>query len=272
LQNGCAFFRRLILSKTALIKVALIIGSGVDALRARLWTRTAFQDIVAINNAWQIRPDWNYLIHPDDFPVEKMPSEIDASLQHVITATQYIPIQNKYGGVIYAGATMAFTAGYWALGALKPDIMAFVGCDMVYPQSGRTHFYGNGAPDPLRADITLQSLEAKSARLMHKAAAQGCVCLNLSTASKSRLLFPRMSCSEIGNLKQKEHYSLLTTVSAGFNPKKVFGAIQREEDLRYMVASGKYWENSQNFDATALCEVDRLWLASLSSEQVRLVA
>ena len=75
-----------------------------------------------------------------------------------------MPIQNDLGGFVYAGGTMAFTAGYWALGALRPDVMAFFGCDMVYPTEG-SHFYGNGNADPLRDDITLRNLEAKSARL-----------------------------------------------------------------------------------------------------------
>ncbi len=59
--------------------------------------------------------------------------------------------------------TMAFTAGYWALGALKPDIIAYLGCDMIYPleKGSPSHFYGNGQADPLRSDITLQSLGSK---------------------------------------------------------------------------------------------------------------
>jgi len=71
---------------------------------------------------------------------------------------------------------MAFTAGYWALHALRPEVMGFIGCDMVYPKTGATHFYGTGTADPLRDDVTLQDLGAKSARLMVMAAAQGCAC------------------------------------------------------------------------------------------------
>lgn len=33
--------------------------------------------------------------------------------------------------------------------------MAFIDCDMVYPTTGgSTHFYGTGAADPLRDDVT----------------------------------------------------------------------------------------------------------------------
>ena len=78
-----------------------------------------------------------------------------------------------FGGIVYAGATMAFTAGYWALSALQPRVLAYLGCDMIYPQ-GQTHFYGTGAADPLRPDPTLQNLRAKSARLELLAARAGC--------------------------------------------------------------------------------------------------
>ena len=56
---------------------------------------------------------------------------------------------------------MAFTAGYWALGALKPTIIAYLGCDMVY-KGNKTHFYGKGTADPLRNDPTLKNLLSKS--------------------------------------------------------------------------------------------------------------
>ena len=62
---------------------------------------------------------------------------------------------------------MVFIAGYWAFGTLKPDVIAYLGCDMIYSDKiSDNHFYGQGVADPLRDDITLQSLEAKSARLM----------------------------------------------------------------------------------------------------------
>ena len=47
---------------------------------------------------------------------------------------------NRFGDVVHVGGTMAFTTAYWVLGALKPDMMAFLGCDLVYPESGH-HFW-----------------------------------------------------------------------------------------------------------------------------------
>ncbi len=67
---------------------------------------------------------------------------------------------------------------------------------MHYPP-GQTHFYGTGSADPLRPDITLQSLEAKSARLMILAAMEGCAMVNLSTGP-SRLVFPRVRADRAG--------------------------------------------------------------------------
>lgn len=59
-------------------KHVLIIGSGPNALKATE-LETAFDAIVVINNAWQIRPDWTHLVFPFDFPQEKWPKEIKFS-------------------------------------------------------------------------------------------------------------------------------------------------------------------------------------------------
>ena len=137
--------------------------------------------IVAINNAWRVRPDWDDHIHPSDFPEDRRPPAIGPS-QRIRTHLDYVPAVNAHGGFVFCGGTMAFTAGYWALEALRPRVLAFLGCDMVYAASGASHFYGRGTPDPLREDPTLQSLEAKSARLMMIAASMGCAVVNLSVA------------------------------------------------------------------------------------------
>ena len=146
-------------------RIVLVIGSAPDALRARSWPRGSITDIVAINNAWRVRTDWDWHIHPDDLPEDRRPPTLREG-QVRVTAADYVPLQNALGGFVYAGGTMAFTAGYWALEALAPQVIAWLGCDMVYAARGDTHFYGKGAPDPLRPDVTLRSLEAKSARLM----------------------------------------------------------------------------------------------------------
>ena len=108
----------------------LIIGSAPDALEAQTLKRELFGRIVAINNAWKIRNDWDFCIFPDDFPKNRRPT--NNKDKRLIRSNQYVPIQNKYGGFVYSGGTMSFTAGYWALGYFKPKAIAFIGCDMIY--------------------------------------------------------------------------------------------------------------------------------------------
>ena len=175
------------------LNIVLIIGSAPDAVQAAAWDKTHFTHIIAINNAWRIRHDWDFCIHPEDLPDHSKPPSLN-SQQSMITANDYVEVQNSFGGFVYAGGTMAFTAAYWALGALKPDVIAFIGCDMIYAQNGEdTHFYGTGQADPLRQDVTLQSLEAKSNRLLYKAHEQRCLCLNLSSLNETRLTFPKLN-------------------------------------------------------------------------------
>ena len=170
--------------------IILIIGSAPDAIEAQSFSTEHFQDLVAINNAWNVRKDWDYCIFPDDFPENRRPNE--GRDQKLIGSEQYVPIQNKFGGFVYSGGTMAFTAGYWALGHFNPKAIAYIGCDMIY-DGNDTHFYGKGVPDPLREDPTLKNLKAKSARLEALAAYQNCSIFNLSKNPRSNLIFRRNS-------------------------------------------------------------------------------
>lgn len=225
----------------------VMLGSGPSATEARQWDSEYWTHLVAINNAWRVRSDWDMCIFPEDLPVERRPSTL-LPAQQLVEADDFVPVQNQFGGVVYAGGTMAFTAAYWALGALQPDVMAFFGCDLVYPASGPTHFYGQGTPDPLRDDVTLQSLEAKSARLQLVAAAQGCACVNISE-DESRLVFPRARLEALTEMNPVEF------------DQDTFEAIKaRENALGYYVDSGRYWECVDRFDAEALAEIDALWL------------
>ena len=53
---------------------------------------------IQINNAWQIRQDWDFCIFPNDFPEEKRPKSNLS--QKLITHYEYVPIQNKFGGFV----------------------------------------------------------------------------------------------------------------------------------------------------------------------------
>lgn len=233
--------------------VVLMLGSAPMVTEAASWPRAPFDRIVAINNAWRVRPDWDDAVFPADFPPDRQP--VAGPGQHLVTEGEFVPAQNRQGGFVYAGATMAFTAGYWALDALQPKVIAAFGCDMHYAASGRTHFYGTGAPDPLRPDITLRSLEAKSARLLVLAALRGCAMVNLSTGP-SRLIFPRVSRAAAA---RAQPLPVCAATAAT--------ALAREADLGYMVVSGRYWESNDTFDPRELDRLDALWLRAARPAQ-----
>lgn len=225
----------------------LILGSGPNVVDVRMWDRAPFDRIVAINNAWAVRPDWDDLIFPDDFAPERQPVDIKPS-QRLIRASEYVTVQNQFGGFVYAGGTMAFTAAYWALGTLKPSVIAMMGCDMVYDPNKPTHFYGQGTADPLREDVTLRSLVSKSARLQVLAAQEGCAMVNLST-QESRLTFPRSTPLQSAACMPLQYSA--TAVAA---------ALAEEARLGYDVPSGKYWKEEDRFDVAAIDALDALWL------------
>ncbi len=244
------------------LNIALIVGSAPDAVRIKSWDLSVFSSCIVINNAWQLSEDWDYLIYPEDFPVDRLPPDVDLTSKKLITAREFVPEQNSFGGFVYGGGTMAFTAGYWALGSLRPDVIAYLGCDMVYPaQTGNSsHFYGNGQADPLRPDITLQSLEAKSVRFMAFAQTNHCTIVNLSELSESRLLFPRASIEQFASEQIRPDFLSKHTAELDLNLVKK--ARQVEEQLAYMVPSGRYWEALKEFDESKLSEIDSLWLES----------
>ncbi|WP_372988706.1 hypothetical protein [Sulfitobacter sp.] len=227
--------------------VVLILGSGPNVLASQDWPSEWFDHIVVMNNAWQVRPDWNALVYPEDFPADRMPGAVSRD-QKLVDASAFVPTQNRFGGFVYAGGTMAYTTAYWALSALRPTIMAFMGCDMVYPASGKTHFYGTGTADPLRDDITLRDLGAKSARLALVAAEQGCACVNLSS-DPSALLFPRAKPDAL----RKRCFSLDLD-------RARYAALREKEDaLGYHTPTGRYWEDVEKVDPNAVAALDQGW-------------
>lgn len=226
----------------------LILGSGPTVMQAKTWPRAGFDQILAINNAWQVRPDWDALIHPWDFPADRRPQP--SPNQKMITQEDFVPAQNAFGGFVYAGGTMAFTAGYYALQTHRPRVIAMFGCDMHYPKQGHTHFYGTGTADPLRDDVSLQSLEAKSARMMVLAAIQGCAMVNLSYGP-SRLVFPRAARAQLDRV-----------LPQSYCPDLAAEAMAREASLGYYVPSGRYWEHLDQFDPVELTKLDALWYAA----------
>ena len=175
------------------------------------------------------------------------------SNQTVHSALEYVQAQNHFGGFVYAGGTMAFTAAYWSLHTFAPSIIAYLGCDMIYSGS-KTHFYGKGTPDPLRNDKTLKNLRAKSARFEAMAAQLKCTVLNLSTLPKSNLVHRRATLDELN--------------SDSFSPKKINQAelkhgLELEKKLNYFVPNGKYWKKIHSFKEEEILKLDKIWLKTL---------
>lgn len=233
----------------------LILGSAPNAIEARDWPRDLFDAIVVINNAWRIREDWTHLIHPEDFPADRQPPHTTEG-QRVVTHVDYVPAQNRFGGFVYAGGTMAFTAGYWVLDALRPDQICFFGCDMVYPKTGSTHFYGSGAADPLRDDPTLADLSAKASRLEYFAAEQGCALLNLS-GNRSVLPYRRTG---LDGLSRPHPARQVNRANAN-------RALGLEKDAGYFVQSGRYWEVEDGFSPRVIADIDGLWSMAFAPQE-----
>lgn len=242
----------------------LILGSAPDVLRARDWSRSGFEGIVAINNAWKVRPDWDFHIHPSDLPEGRRPTTLRSG-QVRIGHERYVPAVNHHGGFVFAGGTMAFTAAYWALQALRPRLVAFLGCDMIYDDAASSHFYGKGHPDPLRSDPTLQSLEAKAARFQLVAAAADCAAINLSERPSSRLVFPRMAVEKMRAWTMADASRYCAELLTPPVLAKMAEAREIEKRLGYAVPNGKYWKELDRFDPAALRLVDELWLAAVRS-------
>ena len=160
---------------------------------------------------------------------------------------------------------MAFTTAYWALHALKPDIFAFVGCDMIYPANSATHFYGQGSPDPLRDDITLQSLEAKAIRLQAHALEQHCYCVNLTSLKESRLVYPVVPEEAFfGDDLPAVITQAVNQIDESYNREKIIAVKSREKALNYLVETGDYWRYLDQLDASKLHQIDQQWLSVYS--------
>ena len=102
------------LTASSITQRILIIGSGPNATDVRSWHLSKFDKIVVINNAWRVTEHWTDMVYPHDFTSDRLPEKLAAG-QRLIDETHFVPAQNHYGGFVYAGGTMAYTAAYWGL-------------------------------------------------------------------------------------------------------------------------------------------------------------
>ena len=230
----------------------LVIGSAPDSIQVNNRDIRIFDRVVAINNAWKVTSHWDELIFPHDFSDENKPNKL-LNHQKFVTEDQFVSAQNSFGGFVYAGATMAFTAGYWSLASHQPTKLCFLGCNMFYNQSGPTHFYGHGQPDPLRDDITLTSLRACSYRMLILAKMRGCDIVSLSSG-ETNLHVPQTSWHEL--LDYQPTFAI--------SEKKMNEALKQEKKLNYFVEDGRYWLDEKLFCRNALKKIDRIWIEALT--------
>jgi hypothetical protein len=168
------------------LKKAVILGSAPSApeLENLVGADTI---VIALNNAHRAVSHVDFVVYSDDLP--------DAH-KHPRTAVigrsspQYSPALQRFGGVLHCGGTMVFNAAYWAIAELPYSQISFFACDMIY-EGLHSHFYGNGRPDPLRRDVTLQNLQARSLRLFFFGLCHQVLFLNASAEPSSRLRLPR---------------------------------------------------------------------------------
>ena len=238
------------------IKSALIVGSAPDAERLSS-ARIPVKTLIAVNNAWRIRPDFLYSVYPSDFPVKR---RAPSSIRH-ISNPEYMRSIDDAGGITLCGATMAIATGYWAIDFLRPTVLGFAACNMVY-QSGRTHFYGNGSADPLREDVTLRSLEAKVCRLFLFALSRGTLCVNTMPVEGSRLILPTLLLDELPT-SRLNLWRLHRKVMRSPSCKELlnFYVEQRAYEQRapFSVLAHEYWIGKTDEDIAFIDAVDAKW-------------
>lgn len=173
------------LGASELTKSILLVGSGPDASRAKDLVCEA-DIVIAINNAHKAVPRVSFSFYASDFPDNQKHSNV---AEIGVSTPQYLPSAQRFGGLIYCGASMFFLASYWLIQQFPFSFVKVIGCDMVY-SSAATHFYGRGSADPLRRNISLQSLDAKSLRVLYFALKHGVFMCNTANVQESRLYFP----------------------------------------------------------------------------------
>lgn len=238
-------------------KNVVVLGSGPDAPSLPRYV-AAHTNIVAINNAWRAVPEVDISIYPNDFPSE---------LRHPKSGRigrscgQYLPSMETFGGLALCGATMVLATGYWAIANYPYSQVSYFACDMIYSGT-TTHFYGNGQPDPLRRDITLQNLSSKQLRLFYFGLLHKILFLNASSAPETRLVLPRVR--DHASLRRSAVLELLEpiddlvhTLGAAANE-----AIWLEANLNPDYRRPDYWHYMEDSSAwAAFHEIDDAWLA-----------
>ncbi len=138
----------------------LILGSGL-AIRLLDGIDTTGWTVIAMNRAWQFRPDRvDHVVHGDLLPGSMRPSP-ERYPDRVHSYATYRPIIDARAAewaachpddraaaiadppMFLTGHLIHFNASHWAMATLRPRRIAYLGCDFHY--GGETsHYYGRG--------------------------------------------------------------------------------------------------------------------------------
>jgi len=173
------------LEASVVVVKVLILGVAQDAMRAVDWDGGLFDYILAIEEAWHLRPDWTHMLHSDSLAPDDRPVLLEAG-QQVVTKADYEPVLTHFGGAVYTGSDLVLAASYWALAALEPAHIFCMSCEFDAPGASQSH----GARD----------LTAKARRLEYFASLCGCAIANLSSES-SALPFQRATLNGLDQVR-----------------------------------------------------------------------
>ena len=74
----------------------------------------------------------------------------------------------------------------------------------------------------------------------------------------SRLTFPRLSFSDFQEMRDDDEF--FKNQKQLLDLQKVNLALTAEQELGYLVPSGRYWEKIKNFDPAKLRLIDDIWI------------
>ena len=245
------------LSMDEAVKSVVVLGSS--ALAPSINPHLADDHIVvAINNAHKAASRIDFSVYSGDFPAVDKASGLAVTGR---SSPHYLPAMQRFGGLLFGGATMALAAGYWAINDFPFSQISYYACDMVY-EGTQTHFYGEGQADPLRRNLSLQSLEAKTLRLFYFALANNVLLLNASPVDKTRLCFPHNRAGL--SLRHRVFTDLMTDMVALHHALEPWAeaALKLEAGAPFDARRLDYWVYGKDETVWAyVAAVDEAWLA-----------
>jgi hypothetical protein len=211
--------------------------------------------LIALNNAWRVRDDFDVVLFANDFPSRQLPRRYVGEL--LSTANIEPAVAKAFGPLMFRGSTMAFNGIYYAL-SLAPAAVFAIGCDMDYRVvQGRTHFYGIGGVDPLRYNISLRSLQAKSSRALCLAAQSHVPLVRVCDEIAGHLALPSVSFADFESGCDAPPVSLFADQCAR--------ALEAEKNAPFDATIKKYWKYNDDEAARRYVDtVDSLWQAAVS--------